>query len=439
MARKFLSFLGTGNYGECIYKCTNENIKTRFIQRALVEDLCKDWTDEDEVVIFVTQKSKKTNWESGEKEIEKRIKLNDQETLIKKEKQWFYGLNEELKQLSNYNFKITEKVINEGKNIEEIWEIFKCMMQQIYEGDEVIFDITHSFRSIPMLALVVLNYAKVVKNINIIGIYYGAYEAKDEEGVAPVFDLKEFDRLLEWAYAVNSFVKFGDSRQILELVNREKKYDCKYREVANFASRLNDFTSSITTCRGTENKDKKKSVQRAYNEMENELNIVREKNNMPHLRELLSLVEKRTESFKHTDNLSTGIAFVQWCIDNKLVQQGYTSLDETIKTYICRLNGLEETNFENREDIAAKACIVFAKSKNEWKVKDNYRETIEKIITTTPKELFDLAQKIRDARNDINHFGYRNGAKSYDALERDLKESFNKFLNIISKINMGEA
>jgi len=44
MARKFLSFLGTWEYTECTYKCPNgAEVKSRFIQTALVEDLCREW------------------------------------------------------------------------------------------------------------------------------------------------------------------------------------------------------------------------------------------------------------------------------------------------------------------------------------------------------------------------------------------------------------
>jgi len=419
MPKKFLSFLGTGNYEECIYKCRNTNIKTRFIQKALIEDMCKTWSDEDEVIIFLTEKSKKVNWEdrySNDGNIDKE------------------GLKSEIEKIfGKCNVQIKEKIIPEGRNLDEIWQIFEIMMQSISKGDEVIFDITHSFRSLPMLALVVLNYAKVIKDISILGIYYGAYEAKDENSIAPVFDLKEFDRLLEWSYAINSFVKFGNSRQIFELVNKEKKQDINYRDVANFASRLNDFTSTILTCRGMNREDKQKSVQESYCEMIKELNKVKERNIIPQLKHLFELVQSRTESFNKTDNLSTGIAFIKWCIDNKLVQQGYTALDETIKTYICKINGLDETNYDNREDICGKACVVFAKNEDEWRVKtEENKEKIKKVIENTPRKLLDLAQEVRDARNDINHLGFRSDSKSYSSLEKDLKKSYEKFLEIIN-------
>lgn len=395
MGKKFLSFLGTGNYGECTYKCTNGSIKTRFIQRALIDDLCKDWSDEDEVVIFVTEKSKKVNWESIDKEIEKREKINENQILITKDKVWTVGLKDELQQnFGNNSFKIKEMVIPEGRNLDEIWNIFELMMKSIDKGDEVIFDITHSFRSIPMLALVVLNYAKVIKEINILGIYYGAYEAKDENGVAPVFDLKEFDRLLEWSYAVNSFVKFGDSRQILDLVNKSRKNDEDYRDIYKFSQRLNSFTSTIMTCRGLTKDDGRKSVQAAYRDMKKALNEIKNKSSLPPFIQLLNLVENRTDSFREEDNFKTGLAFVKWSIDNNLIQQGYTALDETIKTYICRINNLNETVLYDREEIVAKATAAYFLDEKEWIVNSEENKLdVKKVIENTPKEILKIANQ----------------------------------------------
>ena len=68
MSKKFLSFLGGGYYKKCIYKCAElpkdkiREYNTYFIQEALTEIFCNDWTEEDEVVIFLTERAKKENW-----------------------------------------------------------------------------------------------------------------------------------------------------------------------------------------------------------------------------------------------------------------------------------------------------------------------------------------------------------------------------------------
>ncbi|WP_425505358.1 CRISPR-associated DxTHG motif protein [Thermosulfurimonas marina] len=64
----------------------------------------------------------------------------------------------------------------EGRSEEEIRDNFRKVIENLSEGEEVFFDITHSFRSLPMLNLVALSYARVLKGIRIRGIYYGAFE-----------------------------------------------------------------------------------------------------------------------------------------------------------------------------------------------------------------------------------------------------------------------
>lgn len=70
--------------------------------------------------------------------------------------------------------------ILEGRTEKELWKIYDEIFHVIDDRENVVFDITHGLRSIPLQALVALNCAKVIKNINIVGIYYGAYERQEK-------------------------------------------------------------------------------------------------------------------------------------------------------------------------------------------------------------------------------------------------------------------
>lgn len=56
MARKvFISFLGTNNYLQTHYELNGKHSPVvRFIQQALIGFLCKDWTENDSILIFYT-------------------------------------------------------------------------------------------------------------------------------------------------------------------------------------------------------------------------------------------------------------------------------------------------------------------------------------------------------------------------------------------------
>lgn len=66
MAKVFFSFLGISDYKSCNYVLAGEKVSNvQFVQEALVKLLCKDWTEEDKVVIFLTEVAKERNWKDN--------------------------------------------------------------------------------------------------------------------------------------------------------------------------------------------------------------------------------------------------------------------------------------------------------------------------------------------------------------------------------------
>ena len=113
------------------------------------------------------------------------------------------------------NPKLREVKIPEGKSESELWEIFDICAKQIDPEDEIILDITHGFRSSPLLIFIVAAYLRQVKKVELKHILYGAFEARDPvANETPIFDLTPFVELLEWMNAVNVFQNYGDARPI---------------------------------------------------------------------------------------------------------------------------------------------------------------------------------------------------------------------------------
>lgn len=106
--------------------------------------------------------------------------------------------------------------IPDGASDAELWEIFNKIVDAIPEGEEVVFDITHGFRSQPVIALLVAAFLRVAKGIQLKHIVYGAYE-KDKEN-SPVFDLTPFVAMLDWASATERFLETGDARKFHDLL-----------------------------------------------------------------------------------------------------------------------------------------------------------------------------------------------------------------------------
>lgn len=106
--------------------------------------------------------------------------------------------------------------IPSGKSTTELWDIFDVYANAVDDGDKIVLDITHGFRSLPVLALPAITYLRQVKNAVFEHILYGAFEAPDSAGT-PIFDLTPFVSLLNWTNAVNIFQRTGDARPIADL------------------------------------------------------------------------------------------------------------------------------------------------------------------------------------------------------------------------------
>lgn len=435
MARKFISFLGTNPYDSGCYIHKDKSMgeyTSQFIQEVLVKTVCKDWNSSDKAIVFVTKESEELNW-YNKSDKNRRLKVL----------------------LENTQLNTKPVLIPTGQNEEEIWQIFNIIINNIDEGDEIVLDITHALRYIPMLATVVLDYAKVVKNIKLLGIYYGAWDVRDKSTTipkAPIFDLAPLIEMQEWSQAVNTFIKYGNSGHLeqISMTNLRPKLSKEIwaRETRKFIDSVNNFTMNINTCRGQMILGKnanQKSIQFVTEDVKKNLENVKnldENFQLKPLVPLISKIEESIETFDENSTLNTGLATVEWCIHNHLIQQAYTALEETLKTYICELEGLDANVPYNRETLVNNAIKrALPKARGEEIEADGYipedrkeeHKRMVQISDSLDLEFIRLADGVKARRNDINHFGFSKDAFTYKALEKDIENYYNKFLEIIDK------
>lgn len=104
--------------------------------------------------------------------------------------------------------------IPDGRSEAELWEIFQALGDSLREGDEVVLDPTHGFRSLPIILLSALQYYRIQKNLKLVKVYYGAYQPNEPE--APVFDLTPIIALADWTYGIKIFKDYQLSRPLGE-------------------------------------------------------------------------------------------------------------------------------------------------------------------------------------------------------------------------------
>lgn len=255
MARKvFISVLGTGFYGKCVYfKDDFKSTETRFIQRATLEMLTRDesWSAEtDKGFILLTEKARTANWLIENNSRKNRDGVEEPYTC----------LHDELIE-AQLPLEITSVDIPDGKDEKEMWEIFEKVFHLLEEGDELYFDLTHGFRYLPMLVLVLGNYAKFLRNVSVRSLTYGNYEAADRSvkpELAPFVDITPLSVLQDWTNASSDFLRHGDASRLKGLCMKELRpilretrgADVTAQSFRHLAETLSSFADNIRFCRG---------------------------------------------------------------------------------------------------------------------------------------------------------------------------------------------
>lgn len=427
MARKFLSFLGTNNYLACTYFLDQqERSNVRFVQEALGQIHCRDWNSEDQLVIFITSESRRRNWEDNGHGEEK-----------------CHGLHHCLQAL-NLPCQIRPVSIPDGKSEEEIWAIFDTVCNELNDSDSVILDITHALRSLPMLAMVVLQYMQALRKVSLAGIYYGAFEvlgtinqvrevAVNDRRV-PIFDLTAFARLSDWSIAIDRFLAVGNAEMIHELVKMEAIPVIKAgpdgmkqeaMAIKKMVKRLLDFTQAMATCRG-------RAISQCASSLIEALDDCRQAALVPPLVPLLDKIRERITGFSGGSEISDGIRAAHWCLDHNLIQQAYTILQETAVSFFLnaatKISGEKHpyTNKNSRAMVSGAASLL-AKKENisQYRLSpDQSSELLEQIwLLLTPEENYQNMDRLEQRRNDLNHAGINPCPSPADTFLQDLRKA----------------
>ena len=427
MSRVYLSFLGTNDYVPCTYVFpdgTDEPKNVRFVQEATVSYCCRDWGPDDQVVILTTDEAEGKNWvDDGHR---------DKEGNVLKRK----GLQKCLAELG-IGARVRRVPIPDGKKEEELWKIFEIILEQIREGAEVVFDVTHALRSIPMLAITALNYAKVMKGVSLRGIYYGAFEVlgsiEEAKGKplanrrVPVFDLGMFDRLFEWSFALDRFLGAGDATHACELARRwsirplngSALDKATQKHLTQLAEHLERFSKVMSTCRGRE-------IMGAARALQDSIDPEAASHLPPPLRLLMGPLRDRLAVFRG-ELVNDGIEAARWCLEHNLIQQGITILREVLTQHMTVLGGGKPDSLDHRELVAAAVEIYrTGTAKENWRGRargnPSLTEKYLEVLRSEP-DLADVFTRLGDARNDMNHAGFREEAKNSSEFSQILNET----------------
>lgn len=170
-----LSFLGTGNYQEVPYTLEGKTYRTPYTQEALVRHL-PDHT----LKVLLTERAREVHGEA----LARRVPYE-------------------------------AIAIPDGRTPEELWSVFNAIVEAVPQGATLTMDISHGFRSQPVLALAVVHFLSVAKDVKVERVVYGALR---EDGTGEFLDLTPFLELLAWTQAASDLKRYGFGRPMAELL-----------------------------------------------------------------------------------------------------------------------------------------------------------------------------------------------------------------------------
>jgi len=107
--------------------------------------------------------------------------------------------------------------IPDGKNENELWQIFDIVTEKVPSNASIIIDITHAFRYLPLFIFNFASYLRRIKNVEVSNIIYGNWEARDNSFKpprAPVIDLTSTLELQNWLYGIDAFQRRGEAHEL---------------------------------------------------------------------------------------------------------------------------------------------------------------------------------------------------------------------------------
>lgn len=434
--RVFLSVLGTGFYNKCVYSHEASDFRsapTRYIQEATIDFLnVVGWSERDVVYIFTTPKAKANNWDKSIRQ-RKRFPAAEAEDYV--------GLQQVLED-KHLKARVKGVDISNGMDEAEMWQVFSVIYGKLEQGDQLYIDLTHGFRYLPMLMLVLCQYAHLLKKVVVKSMTYGNFEAMNAAGEAPLMDLAPLSTLQSLTIGAGSFKEFGKMTNLSTVMGKiggAKKAKAIFSQIYEAAKGID---VELSTCRGA-------ALQQAdsFSALANAIAEAQEQKLPAPVMELLDLFAKQVHGFG-TDGVNNLCAAVEWCIKYGMTQQGYTLCKETVVTCLCdhfrQLNPWKDGGKDAAENERKYRDLVSgtiglsdksAKDENTWKYDLPNHKPLVRLILSNPfvQELRGPYAVLTHYRNQVNHAGFIAPVKGAD-LQSNLKKNASLCMDALRRL-----
>lgn len=414
---KVISFLGFNQYGYTETTYVNPD-KTKKFKTAIFQEAIVDFYKPDAFYVLLTKTAKEgisnnateSTWETLKKSLEGKVDLHSIEN------------------------------IPEGHTTEDIWQLFEKLTSFIEQDDEVLFDITHGFRSLPVLALIAVSYLRVVRNVKIVGLIYGAFDAKNKEtNETPTFDLLPIVGLLQWTTATDQFIKTGNGQVLASLLKGGET------STQNLGDSINAISKGLQLLRPMDVMQESSLLPDRIKEATKSISKT-----IPPFATLLKRVQDDYGKFGlnnpsdyQTNSklaLARQVEIIEWYSSKGQVVQALSLAREWLPSLLCHHFDLdpliENPNRSEMEFLLSSSGMLKDRVTNEIIKQSPYREqwlAVPNDKRTPLTRLWGGGINLANLRNDVLHAGFRRNSRNADAVIQQL-EIVIRELKVIAKL-----
>ncbi|GLV48957.1 hypothetical protein TJA_20600 [Thermus sp. LT1-2-5] len=374
-----LSFLGTGNYQEVPYTLEGKTYKTPYTQEAL-----KRHHPDHTLKVLLTERAREVHGDA-------------------------------LAQRVPY-----EAIpIPDGRTPAELWNVFNAIVEAVPEGAALTMDISHGFRSQPVLALAVVHFLSVAKGVRVERVVYGALR---EDGTGEFLDLTPFLDLLAWTQAASDLRRYGFGRPLAELLKSLHRATWRgqgggAQALAPLGNILENLSVSLELLRIKEAGDHARGLLATLDRVQVDLERI------PPSRPLGLLLEglreryagMAAENLLAPEGLEAQAQMVELLLATGSLAQALALMREMMVTWVCLERGLDP--LEHRE---VGEAFLWAWQKKAQRGDADGEAGLGKLWN-------DLA----NARNDVAHAGMRPNPTPARTLEGNIRGLWAKLKEVI--------
>jgi len=366
--KHLISFLGTGNYQRVTYELDGKRASSCYIAAVLAELL-----EPDKVIVAATDEA----WAKHGRGVEAAFRERNLDPPQR-------------------------AAIPPGASEAELWSQFQTVVDLIAapgEDDEVVFDITHGFRSQPFFASAAIDYCRSVlgrpANLRVV---YGAFEAKNSENVAPIWDLTVYVDALDWSRALLLFLRTGRADDVVKPTERLGR---SLRKQWSLSGRHGPAPRLQQLARAFENFGKDLVTVRTGSMLCEQPSSAKQL--LQALQESRAEVTARIPPLGHVLDRILGMVR-PLCTDARLSQpEGQRALQHLARMYL-QMGRYAEAAAMVREGWITAYADQRADRPVRGRFETDAREEAEaRLRTDSPR----LLEEIGDVRNDIEHAGFR--------------------------------